>query len=52
MPKQEMGTLAFELFQRRVAGDKTSRIQIQLDGTLVIRQSTDANAASEWELDW
>lgn len=52
VPKQEMGTLAFELFQRRVAGDKTSRIQIQLDGTLVIRQSTDANAASEWELDW
>lgn len=52
VPKQEMGTLAFELFQRRVAGDKTARMQIQLDGTLVIRQSTDANAASEWELDW
>lgn len=52
VPKADMGTCAFDLFQRRDRGDKSARILIQLGSELIIRQSTDHNAQTAWELDW
>lgn len=52
VPKAEMGTCAFDLFQRRERGDKSARMLIQLGSELIVRQSTDANAQTAWELDW
>lgn len=52
VPKAEMGSCAFDLFQRRDRGDKSARILIQLGSELIVRQSTDTNAQTAWELDW
>ena len=52
VPKAEMGSCAFDLFQRRNGGDESARIQIQLACELIVRQSTDANVQTAWELDW
>ena len=52
VPKAEMGSCAFDLFQRRDRGDQSARMLIQLGSELIIRQSTDAGAQTTWELDW
>ncbi len=52
VPKTEMGSCAFDLFQRRDKGDTSARMLIQLGSELIIRQSTDPDARTAWELDW
>lgn len=52
VPKAEMGKFAFELFERRVNRDTSARLMIQLDGELVIRNSTDKNVVTHWDLEW
>lgn len=52
VPKAEMGSLAFDLFKRRVSGDNSPHMQIQLEGNLLIRQSTDPQVDTTWDMDW
>lgn len=52
VPKAEMGSLAFDLFKRRVSGDDSPHMQIQLEGNLLIRQSTDPEVDTAWDMDW
>jgi DNA-binding LacI/PurR family transcriptional regulator len=52
VPKKEMGAKAIELFDRRHNNKTAVRILIQLEGHLVIRNTTDPNVTSCWNLDW
>lgn len=54
VPKQRMGKAAVELLLWRIqAGFDTPARVVELDTKLVIRDSTDANQKSEWDLtDW
>ncbi|MEA5048093.1 MAG: LacI family DNA-binding transcriptional regulator [Eubacteriales bacterium] len=52
VPKEEMGKCAFEQLNRRINGDKSGRLLIQLDGELIVRNSTDPDAITFWDMDW
>lgn len=52
VPKAEMGKWAFDLFQRRINGDRSARMLIQLEGIPVIRNSTDPDIVTQWDMDW
>lgn len=52
VPKADMGSCAFDLFQRRDHGDRSAPKLIQLGSELIIRHSTDPDAHTTWELDW
>lgn len=52
VPKDEMGTMAFNLLMRRLENPTASRMLITLEGKTVIRQSTDSSAKPSWDMDW
>lgn len=52
VPKSEMGTWAFELFMRRVNKDTSARMIVQLEGELIVRNSTDPDVETYWDMDW
>ncbi len=52
VPKSEMGAWAFDLFLRRINNDDSARMMISLEGELIIRNSTDPSAKTEWDMDW
>ena len=52
VPKAAMGVCAFDLLLKRINGDQNGRLLIQLDGELVIRNSTNPTAESVWDMDW
>ena len=52
VPKEEMGTMAFNLLMRRMENLSASRMLINLDGKLIIRNSTDPKAETAWDMNW
>ena len=52
VPKEEMGTMAFNLLMCRMENLSASRMLINLDGKLIIRNSTDPKAETAWDMNW
>ncbi len=52
VPKAEMGFSAFDLFMKRVHKDTSAPKLVQLVGELVIRNSTDPDVVTSWDMEW
>ncbi len=52
VPKEEMGAIAFDLLLNRIKNPDSPIKLVKLNSELIIRESTDPNGDSSWDLNW